>query len=115
MHGEFDTGERDDLFEEITVANVEDLRDVRYDISFKVTFRDSYLPEGIRLGTIYFQGTSRQVREAIATEIPELLRRLEAGIPEARRASLSPYRDGDSVPGAPMAKPSVVRSSGQRR
>jgi hypothetical protein len=105
---EFETGERDDLFQEITVENVEDLRDVRFDIALAVTFRDSNLPEGVQLGTIYFQGTSRQVRQALAAEIPELLRRLEAGVPEARRSAFSPDSDRDSVHGSPVAEPSVV-------
>ena len=115
MYWEFDSGERDDLYQEITIENVEDLRDVRFRVAIDVTFCDSYLPEGVRLGTMYFQGTPRRVRETLAKEVPELLRRLEAGISETRRSAFSPSGDGAPVPGTPVAKSRLVRGRGKRR
>jgi hypothetical protein len=81
--------ERSDLLEEITVANVEDLRPNRSLGVIQITIHHPDLSEGVSIGRVYVQGTSAQLLEASAAVISAFLGCLEVGIPEAGRTPLS--------------------------
>jgi hypothetical protein len=107
--------ERGDLFEEVTVENVEADRTMRYSATITLALCHPDIPEDISLGTLYVRGTPRQLRKALASEVSAILRDLEAGISETRRASLSFTRDGSPLYRSPVASPGVVRGRGKRR
>lgn len=78
-----------DLFEEITVANVADLRAMRRNTAITITLRHADLPAGISFGTFYLAAPPNRVFKALEAYLPEFLRDLEAGVPEAGSATLS--------------------------
>jgi len=103
--------ERDDLFQEITVANVADLRNLRRNIALSLTVRHPDIPEGVSIGTVYLQAGLRHFWEALAFELPAFLRDLEARVSEARSTALSPSGDGSTVPCSALVEPCVVCGS----
>jgi hypothetical protein len=107
--------ERDDLFTEITVENVEADRAVRHSITLTLAICHPDLSEDIPLGTVYLRGSLRHLRQALAEEVSDILRDLEAGVSEENGATLSFTRDGSAIYRSPMARASVVRSRRQRR
>jgi hypothetical protein len=112
---EDDTRERDDLFFEITVENVEDNRNRRPWGTIEVVIRHSHLSEYISIGPWNLSGSLGGVLEAVEAHLPVLLRCLEAGVPEARSATLSPPGDGRPIHRERVAKPNVVRDRTKRR
>lgn len=114
----YDAGEqafdRDDLFEEVTIANVADFRPVRQGCAIEVVIRHPDLSEGISIGTVYVAGTLGCVLEAVAQGVSAIIRSMEAGVPEARGATLPLADFWDTVSGPRVAKPGVV-PSGEKR
>lgn len=100
-----------DLLEEITVANVEDLRGMRRNCAVTVAIRHADVPAEISFGTIYVQAPLGHVLETLAAYLPEIVRDLETRIPSAWGASLSPTDFWDSIHGEGLAVPRVVRDS----
>lgn len=78
-----------DLFEEVTVANVTDLRGMRRNCALTISFRHADLSVPISFGTFYVAASPGRVLEAFETHIPALLRDLETGVSEEGRAALS--------------------------
>ena len=115
MFNEFDQRSGDDLFEEVTVQNVADVGEVRLQLAIEFAVRHADVSAPIPIGTVYLQGTFGQLRQAAQTQIPRLLRNLEAGIPATWGTALPSTSDGAAVSFAAMAKPRVVRSGGKRR
>jgi hypothetical protein len=108
-------GDRGDLFEEITVANVEDLRNLQRRCTLTLTIRHPDVPAGISFGTFYLATTPQRILEAIEASFPQFLRDLETGVSEAGRAALSLDRVWNPVSGAPVGSEGVVRNRGKRR
>lgn len=107
--------DRDDLFAEVTIENVEDNRSMRYSATITLALCHPDIPEDISLGTMYVRGTPRQLRKAFAEEVSTIIGALEAGISEARSATLSFTGDGSPLYRSPVARPGVVRSRRKRR
>lgn len=104
-----------DLFEEITVANVAEVRPTRFSCALTIAICHPDISTDIPLGTIYLHGSLRQLRESFATDLSAILRDLEVGISEEGSAALSPDRDRGTVPGAGVAVEDVVSHRGQWR
>jgi hypothetical protein len=98
-----------DLLEEIEVANVTDLRDMRRKCSLSITIRHPDVPEGVSLGTVYLEATPGLLLEALETHIPAFLRNLEARISASRRSSLPPDSVWRAVYGEGLAFEGLVR------
>lgn len=79
-----------DLFEEITVANVEDLRGMRRNCAITISFRHSDLSVPVSFGTFYVAATPGRVLKAFEAYLPAMLRDMEAGIPGEGSAAFSP-------------------------
>jgi len=109
-HPEEQAWERSDLYEEITVANTEDLRNVGWDSSITITVRHPDLPEGVSSGTVYLSRTLPGILQATKAAISAIVGSVEAGISEAGSAALSPRGARRSVHSARMAVPRVVRN-----
>lgn len=104
-------GSGNDLFEEITVANVEDLRAVRRNCAVSITVRHPDIPAGISFGTFYLEGTPRRLFKALEASIPDFISDLETGISEAGSATLSPVVFWHPVYGAVVAFEGLVSDS----
>jgi hypothetical protein len=104
-----------DLLEEVTVANVADLRTVRRQCAVSIVVRHPDIPEGVSFGTYYVEGPLRRVLETLATSVPELFSSLEAGVPETRRAALPLDSFRRAIFGAPMGGESVVSDCPEQR
>lgn len=104
-----------DLFEEITVANVEDLRQVRRNCALTITIRHPDIPAGISFGTFYLAATPNRVFEALEAYLPEFLRDLEIGVSEARSAALPLADFLGAIFGEGVVIEGVVFDSGERR
>lgn len=82
--------DRDDLFEEVQVANVEDHRADRRRPTIEVLIRHPDLSQPIPVGPWYLSGSLERVIEACETHLPEFLCAMEARVPETRSAAFSP-------------------------
>lgn len=107
--------DRDDLFEEIAVANVADLRQVRRQCAVTITIRHPDIPAGISYGTFYFSATPQRVFEALEAHLPAILRNLETGVPKKRRAALPHAGVRRTVYSEAMGGEKLVRNSKVRR
>lgn len=107
--------ERDDLFQEVQVENVEANRAMRYSATITLSICHPDISEDISLGTLYVRGTPRQLRKAFAEEVSTILGALEAGISEANGATLPSARARRAIHRAPVARAGVVRGRGKRR
>lgn len=104
-------GQRDDLLEEITVANVADLRAVRRNCAISLIVRHSDLPFPLSYGTVYMAGSLDRVLEALAENVPEFIRDLEAGISDARGTTFPLADLLSAIFGPTMVGEGVVRDS----
>lgn len=105
------SGIGNDLFEEITVANVEDLRAVRRKCALSITIRHPDIPAGISFGTFYLEATPRLLFKALEASIPAFISDLETGVSEAGSATLPPLVFWDPIYGAVVAIEGVVSDS----
>jgi hypothetical protein len=100
--------DRSDLLEEVTVQNVADYRAMRQPSTLTVIIRHPHLSEAISLGPWDLHARLGHVLKTLEEDLPPLLRALEARVPTARRAPLSPVGDGSAVPCTCMVEPCVV-------
>ena len=75
--------ERSDLLEEITIANVEDLRNDGLESSITITIRHPDLPEGISAGRVYLPVSLAELLQAAGSAVSACKRSVEVGIPKA--------------------------------
>lgn len=78
-----------DLQYEIQVENVAEVRPNRPRCTIEVVVRHADVSEPISVGPWNVHGSLGGVLQAIETYLPEFLRDMEAGIPEARSTPLS--------------------------
>jgi len=103
--------DRSDLFEEITIANTEDLRNVGWDSSITITVRHPHLPKGVSSGTVYLPRTLPGILEATKAAVSAIVRSVEAGISDEGSAALSPGGARRPIHSKRVAVPRVVRDS----
>ena len=104
-----DTRERDDLFLEITVENVEDNRNRGPRGTIEIVIRHTDVSETISLGPWNLRGSLGRILEACEQNLPEFLCDMEARVPASRRATLPPVGFWGAVHGEGMVVPCVVR------
>lgn len=106
--------ERSDLFEEITIENVEDLRAGGQECTIEIIIRHPHLSEGISSGSVYIQASLPSVLEAIATCLSTVVGDMEARIPETWRRPFPHRCVRSSLHRAGLAFEGLVRDSEER-
>ena len=104
--------DRSDLQQEIEVENVADYRAARPRGSFCIVIRHPDVSSSFSIGPFDVPGSSGSILEAIVAAIPELLRHLEVGIPEAGSAALSSNDFWRAVFGEELVESHLVRDRG---
>lgn len=104
-----------DLFEEVTVANVADLRAMRRNSALTITLRHADLPAGISFGTFYLATPPRLLFKALEAYLPQFLSDLEAGVPDERSPALSSLDILRAIFGEGVVVSDVVPDSEERR
>jgi hypothetical protein len=106
--------DRSDLYYEVEGAHVEEDSADRPRATFALVIRHPDVSSTFSIGPFYVPGTPGSVLQAIAEAIPELLRHLEIGIPDARSAALSSPDFWDSVYREDIVIAHLVRDRGVR-
>lgn len=107
--------DRDDLFEEITIANVEDHRADRPGAIVELFIRHPNLSERVSVGTIGVSISLDSIVETMQAIIPDIFRALEIRVPEAGRSPLPPALFWRSLHSAGVVVEIVVSDSAVRR
>lgn len=79
-----------DLQHEVQVENVEDHRADRHFGLISISVSHTDLSSVISIGPWEIPGSPERILQALEKNVPTLLRAMEARVPEARRAALSP-------------------------
>jgi hypothetical protein len=104
-----------DLLEEVTVANVADLRAVRRQCAITITIRHPDIPAGVSFGTFYLEGSLRRLFKALEEAIPEFVGSLETRVSEERSGAFSPTDLWGPLFSAPVGSEGVVPDSSEQR
>ncbi len=84
------------------------LRKDKQSIAFTVTLCDVDLPAFISDGRIYIQAPLQELAHAFDTYFSKRRRNLAAGVPKARRPTLSPVDNGRAVHSEGMGESELV-------
>lgn len=103
-----------DLFEEIQVANVADLRAMRRNCTITIVIRHSDLSRPVSYGTFYLAGSLGRILEALEENIPEFVSDMETGVSEERSAALSSADFLRAIFGSGVVVEGVVPDSEER-
>lgn len=106
---------RSDLQQEIEIENVADYRTNRPRGTFCIIIRHPDVSSSFSIGPFDIPGSPPGILEAIGQALPELLRHLEIGIPEAGRATLSSPDFWSAVYSQELVESSLVRDRTDRR
>jgi len=106
---------RSDLQQEVEIENVEDYRADRQRGTFALVIRHPDVSSTFSVGPFDIPGSPDSILQAIIKALPELLRYLEIGIPDARRATLSSPGFWDAVYSEELVVAHMVRDRGVER
>jgi len=95
--------DRSDLQQEVEVENVEAHRANRPRGTISISLCHPDISSVVSLGPWELPGSPSDILEAVETHLPDLLRNMEARIPEERRTAFPPVDFWSAILGAGMA------------